>query len=67
MTTLLALKNRKAELRSIMIVAKKDGQRIDEEIHTDYQTVIDQLAVAEEKLLKPVDKCARCKHLHEKQ
>ena len=65
MTTLLALKNRKAELRTIMHDAETDGQLVKEETFIEYQTVLDLLIVADSKLMEPVDKCVRCKWLHE--
>lgn len=65
MTTLLALKNRKAELRTIMQDSEAEGQLVDEEIFIEYQIVVEQLSVADSKLMKPVDRCTRCKWLHE--
>lgn len=65
MTTLGTLKNRKAELRTIMHDFETEGQLVDEVIFIEYQTVVEQLSVADSKLMKPVDRCARCKWLHE--
>jgi len=65
MTTLLALKNKKAELRNTIHAANMDGLLVDDEIQNEYETVIEQLSVAERNLLKPVDRCVRCRWLHE--
>ena len=65
MITLGFLKNRKAELRTFIHETETDGQLVEEEILIEYQTVIDQLIEADSKLMKPVDKCVRCKWFHE--
>ena len=65
MTTLLDLKNRKAELRTQMNDAEVDGAFVEEVVLIEYQTVNERLAIADKRLMKPVDKCIRCKWLHE--
>lgn len=65
MTTLLQLKMRKAELRNELQKLNEAGQIADDELFIEYQTVLNQLEVAEKQLLKPIDKCSRCKWLRE--
>ena len=65
MTTLGTLKNRKAELRTIMRDSEREGELVDGDIFIEYRTVVNQLIIADTNLMKPVDKCVRCKWLHE--
>lgn len=65
MITLLQLKNRKADLRNMMIAERKTMGAVSEKTFNKYEAVTCHLIFAESKLLKPVDKCTRCRHLHE--
>ena len=67
MTTLLALKNRKAVLRSCIEIERKADGAVSEKTFNDYETVLCHLIFAEAKLLKPFDRCARCKYLNERE
>jgi len=65
MTTLLQLKNRKADLRSCIEIERKADGAVSEKTLRDYELVVAQLRAADVQLLKPIDKCTRCKWLHE--
>lgn len=66
MVTLLELKNRKAVLRSCIEIERKADGAVSEKTRTDYAEVLALLGIAEADLLKPIDKCARCRWLHER-
>lgn len=65
MTTLLALKNRKAMLESCMEIEEVADGDVSEKTLVDYMAICARLVFAERQLLKPFDRCARCKHLHD--
>ena len=65
MTTLLDLKNRKAELRTQMNESEINGEQSEVAVLIEYFNITDQLVIADKLLMKPVDKCIRCKWLHE--
>lgn len=64
-TTLGELKNKKAVLRSCIEIEHVADGVVSEKTFIDYEIVLAQLRYAESKLLSPLDKCTRCKHLHE--
>lgn len=64
MTTLLALKNRKAVLRSCIEIERVADGEVSEKTFQDYEQNLAQMKAAETQLLKPFDKCSRCKWLH---
>lgn len=65
MITLLELKNRKAVLRSCIEIERVADGEVSEKTFQDYEQNLAQMRAAEMQLLKPFDKCSRCKWLHE--